>query len=234
MALRVPAGRRAGIRRTCLRLRTRNLDTSRERRSIPAAAAARGFHGFSTSSIARTPITIAGRSRPLAQPARACSWWDSLPECTAPTGRCGRLRATTPESCFTARCTTRTADTGPSDGLRLRDPGIRNAVKCLQPGNKPEPDEVIRCNRYLVREIDALLPGDVIVALGRVAHGAILKALSLKPGTCRFAHGAEYRLPGGRMLLDSYHCSRLNTNTGRLTPAMFRRVFARARHLIAG
>ena len=111
---------------------------------------------------------------------------------------------------------------------------ITNAVKCLPPANKPEPGEVRRCNRYLVREIHALAVGTVIVALGRVAHGAILRALSLKTGACRFAHGAEHGLPGGHTLLDSYHCSRLNTNTGRLTPAMFARVFARARHLIAG
>jgi uracil-DNA glycosylase len=123
---------------------------------------------------------------------------------------------------------------GPGDGLRLLDCRISNAVKCLPPGNKPAPDEVRRCNRYLVHEIDALASGAVIVALGRIAHGAILGALSLRPGACRFAHGAEHRLPGGFALLDSYHCSRLNTNTGRLTPAMFRRVFARARDLIEG
>lgn len=129
---------------------------------------------------------------------------------------------------------TRAESTGPGDGLRLLDCRISNAVKCLPPANKPGPDEVRRCNPYLVREIHSLAAGAVIVALGRVAHGAILRALALKPGAFRFAHGAEHRLPGGRTLLDSYHCSRLNTNTGRLTPAMFRRVFARARHLIAG
>jgi uracil-DNA glycosylase family 4 len=120
------------------------------------------------------------------------------------------------------------------DGLRLVDCRISNAVKCLPPGNKPRPDEVRRCNGYLVREIAALAPGAIVVALGAIAHGAVLQALSLKPGTHRFAHGAEHRLSGGLTLLDSYHCSRLNTNTGRLTPAMFERVFERARHLIAG
>jgi uracil-DNA glycosylase family 4 len=120
------------------------------------------------------------------------------------------------------------------DGLHLIDCRISNAVKCLPPGNKPRPDEVRRCNGFLVREIAALAPGAIVVALGGIAHGAILQALSLKPGGYRFAHGAEHRLPGGLTLLDSYHCSRLNTNTGRLTPAMFERVFARARHLIAG
>ena len=85
-----------------------------------------------------------------------------------------------------------------------------------------------------MREIAALASGAVVVALGAIAHGAVLRALALKPGGYRFAHGAEHRLPGGLTLLDSYHCSRLNTNTGRLTPAMFERVFARARHLIEG
>jgi uracil-DNA glycosylase len=74
----------------------------------------------------------------------------------------------------------------------------------------------------------------VIVALGAVAHGAVLRALSLKAGAHRFAHGAEHALAGRLTLLDSYHCSRLNTSTGRLTPAMFARIFARARHLIGG
>ena len=78
-----------------------------------------------------------------------------------------------------------------------------------------------------------LAPGAILVALGAIAHGAILQALALKPGALRFAHGAEHALPSSRTLIDSYHCSRLNTNTGRLTPAMFERIFARARHLIA-
>jgi uracil-DNA glycosylase family 4 len=120
------------------------------------------------------------------------------------------------------------------DGLRLVDCRISNAVKCLPPGNKPNPAEVRRCNAYLVREIAALAPGAVIVALGAIAHGAVLQAIALGPGNHRFAHGAEHRLPRRLTLLDSYHCSRLNTNTGRLTPAMFERVFARARHLITG
>ncbi|HKY00740.1 MAG TPA: uracil-DNA glycosylase [Steroidobacteraceae bacterium] len=120
------------------------------------------------------------------------------------------------------------------DGLKLVDCRISNAVKCLPPGNRPRPDEVRRCNRYLARELAALPPGAVIVALGAVAHGAVLRALSLKAGTHRFVHGAEHALAGRLTLLDSYHCSRLNTNTGRLTPAMFAQVFARARHLIDG
>ena len=119
-----------------------------------------------------------------------------------------------------------------SDGLRLLDCRITNAVKCLPPANRPRPDEVRRCSDYLVREISRLPAGAVIVALGAIAHGAVLRAAGLRPSRFRFAHGAEHVLPGGVRLLDSYHCSRLNTNTGRLTAAMFRRVFVRARHLI--
>ena len=129
---------------------------------------------------------------------------------------------------------TRATSVAAGDDLRLLDCRISNAVKCLPPGNKPRPDEVRRCNRYLVHEIAALAPGAILVALGAIAHGAVLRAQALKPGAFRFAHGAEHALPSGRTLIDSYHCSRLNTNTGRLTPAMFERVFARVRHLIAG
>jgi uracil-DNA glycosylase family 4 len=119
------------------------------------------------------------------------------------------------------------------DGLKLVDCRISNAVKCLPPGNRPLPDEVRRCNRFLARELAAVAPGGVVIALGAIAHVAVLRALCLVSGRYRFAHGAEHALPGRLILLDSYHCSRLNTNTGRLTPAMFARIFARARHLIA-
>ena len=107
-------------------------------------------------------------------------------------------------------------------------------MKCLPPGNRPNPEEVRRCNRYLVRELDELPQGAVVVALGNIAHAAVLRALGARPSAHRFAHGAEHVLPGRRRLIDSYHCSRLNTNTGRLTPAMFTRIFARVRHLIGG
>jgi uracil-DNA glycosylase family 4 len=119
------------------------------------------------------------------------------------------------------------------DGLKLVDCRISNAVKCLPPGNRPLPDEIRRCNGYLAGELAAVAPGGVVVALGAIAHVAVLRALCLTASKFRFAHGAEHDLPGHRFLLDSYHCSRLNTNTGRLTPGMFRRIFTRARHLIA-
>jgi uracil-DNA glycosylase family 4 len=119
-----------------------------------------------------------------------------------------------------------------NDGLRLVDCRITNAVKCLPPGNKPLPEEIRRCNRFLLAELRRLPSDAVVVALGAIAHGAVLRAAGERPSRFRFAHGAEHRLSGGLRLLDSYHCSRLNTNTGRLTVAMFALVFARARHLI--
>lgn len=118
------------------------------------------------------------------------------------------------------------------DGLRLVNCCISNAVKCLPPGNKPLPAEIHRCNRFLERELSVLPQGAVIVALGAIAHAAVLLGYGIKPATFAFSHGAEHPLPGERVLLDSYHCSRLNTNTRRLTPAMFDRIFARARHLL--
>jgi uracil-DNA glycosylase family 4 len=131
------------------------------------------------------------------------------------------------------RFATRPASVAQGDGLELLGCRITNAVKCLPPGNRPLTAERRRCNRYLEREL-ALLPARaVVVALGSIAHEAVLQACGLRPAAARFGHGAEHALPRGRVLLDSYHCSRQNTNTGRLTPAMFDAVFARARHLLA-
>jgi uracil-DNA glycosylase len=114
------------------------------------------------------------------------------------------------------------------DGLRLRGVRIVNSVKCVPPGNKPLPAEVRRCNDYLAHELCSMRGVRVYLALGHVAHGALLMALGLKGAHYRFAHGREHRLEGARWLIDSYHCSRYNTATGRLTPAMFRSVMARA------
>ncbi len=113
------------------------------------------------------------------------------------------------------------------DGLQLQGCRISNAVKCLPPGNKPLPAEIRTCNRYLAEEINAMSRLRVIVALGRVAHDAVLMALEHKASAARFAHAAEHRLDA-YVLIDSYHCSRYNQNTGRLTPPMFRAVFERA------
>jgi uracil-DNA glycosylase family 4 len=115
------------------------------------------------------------------------------------------------------------------DGLRLVDCRIANAVRCVPPANKPLPGEAAACRGFLKAEIVALPGLRVVLALGQIAHGAALAALGLKPGGFRFGHGANHALPGGRWLVDSYHCSRLNTNTGRLTEAMFRRVIEDAK-----
>jgi uracil-DNA glycosylase family 4 len=120
------------------------------------------------------------------------------------------------------------------DDLELTGCRISNAVKCLPPDNKPEPAEVNRCNHYLAADLGQS-GAKVLLALGGVAHGATLMALGLKKSAYAFAHAAEHHLPqaqGGRILVDSYHCSRYNTNTGRLTPAMFEAVFASARVLV--
>ena len=111
----------------------------------------------------------------------------------------------------------------PGDGLSLTGCRITNAVKCLPPQNKPTPAEVRGCNRYLAAEMTSN-PPRAVLALGRVAHDAVLRAQALDGGRFRFAHHAVHDLPGGRRLFDSYHCSRYNTQTKRLTEAMFEAV----------
>ena len=120
----------------------------------------------------------------------------------------------------------------PGDGLALHDCRITNAVRCVPPQNKPNAAEVAACRGFLEAEFAAMDGLRAILALGQVAHGAVLKTLGLRAGACRFAHGAVHRLDDGRRLFDSYHCSRLNTNTGRLTPAMFADVFAAIRAVL--
>jgi uracil-DNA glycosylase len=124
------------------------------------------------------------------------------------------------------------------DGLKLIDARISNAAKCVPPQNKPLPAEVKRCNAYLQAELRELKRLRVIVALGRIAHEAVLLAHGLKGGKFPFAHGAEHRLRGSEyapretlVMLDSYHCSRYNTQTRRLTAEMFKSVLKRARSL---
>lgn len=123
---------------------------------------------------------------------------------------------------------TRPQSTGRNDGLRLKHCRITNAVKCLPPANKPSTDEIKRCNCYLRAELAALGSPLVVVALGRVAHDAVLIAQELRRGSHAFGHGRTHRIGDGRWLVDSYHCSRYNTQTGRLTEAMFRSVFQTA------
>ena len=119
------------------------------------------------------------------------------------------------------------------DGLELIDCRITNSVKCVPPENKPTPAEIHTCNRYLKAELSKVPVSAVLLALGSIAHNATLRALGLKPSQYTFAHAAEHDLPAGHKLIDSYHCSRYNTQTRRLTEEMFVDVFARAKALLA-
>jgi uracil-DNA glycosylase family 4 len=121
--------------------------------------------------------------------------------------------------------------TAADDGLKLLNTRITNAVKCLPPDNKPLPLEIKACNDFLRVELEQSRSARVILALGTIAHAAVLRACHLPGGAHRFAHAAEHSLRGGRVLLDSYHCSRYNTQTRRLTPTMFEGVVGRARDL---
>jgi uracil-DNA glycosylase family 4 len=113
----------------------------------------------------------------------------------------------------------------PDDGLVLVDCRITNAVRCVPPENKPAPDEVNSCRPYLAAEIAAMARLQIVLALGAIAHQAVLGTLGERRAAFPFAHGALHRLGGGLVLADSYHCSRYNTNTGKLTAAMFEAVF---------
>ncbi|HEY1899661.1 MAG TPA: uracil-DNA glycosylase [Steroidobacteraceae bacterium] len=115
----------------------------------------------------------------------------------------------------------------PDDGLTLKGVRITNAVKCVPPENKPDPAEIRQCNAYIAAELAALPSIKVILALGRIAHDAVLMALGQRRSAFNFGHAAEHRV-GGIHLIDSYHCSRYNTQTRRLTPQMFRAVMSRA------
>ncbi|HEU0043207.1 uracil-DNA glycosylase [Sphingomonas sp.] len=116
----------------------------------------------------------------------------------------------------------------PADDLRLCGAVIVNAVRCLPPANKPTPAEIRTCRPFLEAPLAALPNVRVLVALGQIAHDSAARALELKPSTARFGHLAEHRLADGRVLLNSYHCSRYNQNTRKLTAPMFEAVFARA------
>jgi uracil-DNA glycosylase len=117
------------------------------------------------------------------------------------------------------------ADKNANPKLSLTGCRITNAVRCLPPQNKPEPAEIKQCNAYLAQELAALPQGAAVMALGTIAHEAVLRASGLKVKDFKFAHNAHHELPGGLKLYDSYHCSRYNTQTKRLTEAMFHQVF---------
>lgn len=117
------------------------------------------------------------------------------------------------------------------DGLQLTGAIIVNSVKCLPPENKPTPEEARTCRPFAEAQVDALPNARIFIALGQIAHQSAVKILGGKLPKCRFGHLAEHRMPDGRVLIDSYHCSRYNQNTGRLTAEMFEAVFARALEL---
>ncbi|MDQ3260713.1 MAG: uracil-DNA glycosylase [Pseudomonadota bacterium] len=119
--------------------------------------------------------------------------------------------------------------TSADDGLELIDCRITNAVKCLPPQNKPTPAEIRTCNAYLRAELSLQPRPRVVLALGRIAHDAVLMALDLKASAARFGHSARHDLANDLILFDSYHCSRYNTQTRRLTEAMFHEVFDQIR-----
>ncbi len=117
----------------------------------------------------------------------------------------------------------------PNDGLRLVGCMITNAVRCAPPENKPTPDEITACRPFLSARIAALPGLRAILALGAIAHDSVLRAHDLKPSAAKFNHGGVYELGGERMLVSSYHCSRYNTQTNRLTTDMFEAVMAHAK-----
>ena len=121
-----------------------------------------------------------------------------------------------------------TYDARPDDGLRLTGAFISNSVRCVPPQNKPDVSEIHNCRPFLAGQLAALPNLKVVLALGQIAHQSAVKALGGKLPKHRFAHAAVHRLHTGIVLVDSYHCSRYNTNTGRLTPAMFEDAFAAA------
>jgi uracil-DNA glycosylase len=114
----------------------------------------------------------------------------------------------------------------PADGIVLRDCRVTNAVRCVPPANLPTPLEITGCNPFLTQEMAAMPRLRVVLALGGVSHKAVLRARGLRASHAAFVHGAVHTLPDGLLLVDSYHVSRLNTNTGRLTTPMFEAVIA--------
>lgn len=122
----------------------------------------------------------------------------------------------------------------PDDGLQLSGAMISNAVRCAPPQNKPTPAEIRACRPFLAARIATLSKLRAIVALGRIAHDSTLAALQIPAKNAPFSHAAQHSIGGGRLLFDSYHCSRYNTNTGRLTEPMFKAVFAAVRAHLAG
>ena len=122
----------------------------------------------------------------------------------------------------------------PADGLALQDCRIVNAVRCVPPANLPVPTEIRSCNPFLAAELAAMPRLRVVLVLGLLAHAALLRAMGVRQALFKFGHGSFHALPGGLLLANSYHVSRYNTNTGRLTEPMFHAVVAEAKQRIGG
>ncbi len=138
------------------------------------------------------------------------------------------------ETLIRFRLATGTYDARPDDGMRLQGCRVVNAVRCVPPANLPQPVEVRTCNRFLAAELKALPKLRAVLALGVLAHAAVLRACSIPAARIRFRHGDVTELPGGLLLADSYHVSRYNTNTGLLTREMFEQVVLNLVTRIAG
>lgn len=136
------------------------------------------------------------------------------------------------QTIFDAGYSNQPAAVSRDDGLELINCRITNAVKCLPPANKPVGEEIRTCNAFLQSEIDSLPENSLILALGKIAHDAVIRTTGEKLSAYKFAHGAEHSLPSGMTLVDSYHCSRYNTQTRRLTAEMFTEVFAQVQSLM--
>lgn len=120
----------------------------------------------------------------------------------------------------------------PDDGLKLHDCRIINAVRCVPPENKPTGAEITQCRPFLISALQNMPNLKVLLTLGRIAHDSTLRTYGQKPAAHKFAHNARHDLPGGPVLINSYHCSRYNTQTGRLTEKMFHDVFDHIRAII--
>jgi uracil-DNA glycosylase len=121
---------------------------------------------------------------------------------------------------------------GHNDIPQLLDCRITNAVKCLPPQNKPNASEINTCNKFLMSDLSELSSNTIVLALGRIAHNAVIKALGKRQSDFRFGHHIEHDLEDGKTLMDSYHCSRYNIQTGRLTVEQFEQIFSRIRALL--
>ena len=115
------------------------------------------------------------------------------------------------------------------DGLKLVDCRITNAVRCVPPENKPFASEIKSCNTFLRHEIDSMVNLKVIVTLGQIAHNSTLDALTLRKADFKFKHGGKFVTERPIKIFSSFHCSRYNTNTRRLTPEMFENIFKQAK-----